>query len=95
MHTEQIKTELKKVLAEIQGKTGRAPMAISDETRPMQDLAGFDSFNAVEASTELSAQLDCYFKPDVALFVQNGTAFSVAEIAEKLSEIFDSQKAKP
>jgi acyl carrier protein len=59
---------------------------VSGSTRPMRDLSGFDSLNAVEATCQISASLGYEIPEDVGLFFNRdtGEANTVNEIVDKI-----------
>ena len=92
--SDNIKEALIATITEIQTNSGRALTEIGDDTRPLRDMQGFDSYNAVEASMLLSESLGCEIVPDIALFARHGQALTVSEIVENLSEIVEQQTEK-
>ncbi len=94
MASDLIRNALITTITEIQSNSGRAQIEISNNTRPLKDMQGFDSVNAVEASMLLSEYLGCEVVPDIALFARGGQALTVSEIVENLSEIVERQIEK-
>jgi acyl carrier protein len=89
---EKIKDILVNVLNEIQSNSGRTLLEINDDTHPLGDLMGFDSINAVEATTLLSEQLGCDIVPDVALFIKGNRPFTIKEIVINLIDLIKPLK---
>ena len=52
-----VHAQIVETLAEIQRNAGRDVPAISDDTVPFNDLAGFDSLNGVEAAVVFSERV--------------------------------------
>lgn len=94
MTSEEIRGALIKVLVEIQQQSGRSVPDIHDDIRPIGDLEGFDSLNAEEAITMLSAQLGCELESD--LFVSEGRsrALRTKEITDRLYKAICTKKER-
>lgn len=91
MASETVKAALIATITEIQANSGRAQIEITDDTRPLKDMQGFDSVNAVEATMVLSEYLNCEIMPDIAIFAQGGQALTVSEIVKNLSKIVEQK----
>jgi acyl carrier protein len=96
------KRELKKLLLdsimEIQSLGGHAASEISDSTRPLSDLEGFDSLNATEVTVFLSEKTGCevevdIFYPSLESCRQRDpeNALTMDEILEKLNLVVGAQ----
>ena len=57
---------------------------ISADTRPLEDIDGFDSLSGIEASALLSEALGCEIQDNAFLSQQTEVSFSVNEIAENV-----------
>jgi len=87
MDNDEIRNALITTLEEIQINSGRVLPEINDLTRPLEDLPGFDSINAVEASILLSEHLGCEVAPDIAIFARFGRPLTIAEIINQLFDL--------
>lgn len=92
MSSEEIRGTLIRVLIEIQQQSGRSIPDICDDIRPIGDLEGFDSLNAEEAITMLSAQLGNELESD--LFISEGRSRSlrIGEITDRLYKAICTKK---
>ncbi len=86
MTSDDIRQRLCAVLSAIQSDSGLAAPALSDSTRPLTDLPGFDSLAAVDAEVRLSEALGVDlehipFKSDTT-----GNQLTIAEIVAHLVE---------
>ena len=69
---------------QVQEASGRTVSDIRADTRPLEDIDGFDSLSGVEASALLSEYLECEI-PDNAFLSQHARGgLSVNEIAESV-----------
>lgn len=84
MTRNEVREVLVGVLTEIQGLRGETVTEIGDETCPMEDLAGFDSLGALEATTQLSERLSQELDPK--LFWKDGTPLKVTEIVDRVCQ---------
>ena len=84
MTRNEVREALVGVLTEIQGLRGETVTEIGDETCPMEDLVGFDSLGALEATTQLSERLSQELDPK--LFWKGGTPLKVAEIVDRVCQ---------
>ncbi len=76
-----------------QSASGRSG-SVSGSTRPMRDLNGFDSLNAVEASCHFSASLGSEIPGDVGLFFNSsGEPRTVDEIVDAVCGILQKQES--
>ncbi|MFO0617209.1 MAG: hypothetical protein U0414_31725 [Polyangiaceae bacterium] len=57
MTKDEIKVQVVVELERIQSISGRPCPPITDQTRPLLDLPGFDSLNGIEATSELEGVL--------------------------------------
>lgn len=80
MTRDEVREVLVEVLTEIQDLRGEEMTEIGDEMCPMEDLAGFDSLGALEATIQLSERLSRDLDPK--LFWKDGTPLNVAEIVD-------------
>lgn len=94
MTVEEVQQAVIEVVADIQSLSGRQSGNITCATQPMRDLEGFDSLNAVEVATELSARVRCDLPQDVALFQQGNHAASISEIAREVHQFIQSAGGK-
>lgn len=87
MNRQTIGDKVNQTLREIQLQGGYAAPAISDKTRPLEDLEGFDSELAVEATSELSRKLGITIPAGENVFKAKGIArpLTVKEIVDALA----------
>jgi hypothetical protein len=89
MNRQIIHRKLTDVLHDIQRQGGYAAPTITDDTKPLADLEGFDSPLAVEATTELSGRLGMTIPAGENIFKAKGIAraLTIREIVEVLVRI--------
>src|ERR1017187_6597355 len=85
----EMETQLREVLAIVQELSGHESQEITGTTKPIGDLAGFDSLTGVESTTMLAERLGCTLglkRGTVNVFVSPDgcRALTVAEIAKRL-----------
>jgi acyl carrier protein len=96
MMPDEIKEILIQVLLEIQGKSGRSvPAEIHDGTRPVGDFEGFDSLNAIEATSILTEYLDYIFPPDLLLGPTPQSQFTLEEMVSRIQLAIRAQGGLP
>lgn len=86
---EPIKEALINAVTEIQESSGRPMPVISGATRPLSDLAGFDSLNAVEVSFLLSEHFQCEIDSNLLLSTGVGKHLTIDEATEQLTQILN------
>lgn len=75
------------VVSDIQSHSGRQSVALTEKSRPIGDLPGFDSLNGIEATTELACRLGSEFSERNLLVDEAGNcALSIKEIATRVCE---------
>jgi hypothetical protein len=79
---DDIRSHLCAVIADIQVEAGWVPPALSDQVKPMSDLAGFDSLCGVDAEVRLSERLGVEIKQ--IPFKSRGRDQSIGEIVDGL-----------
>jgi acyl carrier protein len=94
MTKDQIRTAVLSALQEIQVMSGRAWDPLSDNSRPIGALLGFDSPNGVEFTCSIEEKLKCSIPDDENLCVEDlpkgrRRARSVKEIVEVLSKLVE------
>ncbi len=82
----EVREVLIEVLVEIQELSGEEVPEIGDDTRPMDDLADFDSLIAVEATTQLSERLSQEELDPMLFFSKNDTPLRVEEIVDRICQ---------
>lgn len=90
MNTEDVQKVLVDVLTEIQTLSGRKVPTFSDEICPMDDLDGFDSINAEEATVALCEKLGLELKDNP--FANDERNLLLGEIVEVICESVAAQK---
>lgn len=89
----QVYNAVVSAITSTQSASGRSG-SVSGSTRPMCDLHGFDSLNAVEASCDFSASLGSEIPGDVGLFFNNtGEPRTVDEIVDAVCGIRQKQES--
>jgi len=94
----EVESQLRTVLALVQELSGHEAHEITAGTKPIGDLAGFDSLTGAEATTLLAQRLGC------AIGLKRGTAnvfvspdgcraLTVREIAKRLTTLIDNEKS--
>jgi len=81
---EDIRSQLVKILVELQELNGQPIPEISDDTAPIGDLPEFDSLTAAEALIMLSALFELEFEPKVMITSGDGMPATVREITNNL-----------
>ena len=84
MDHQQVTDALTQVLQEIQGYSGQSESQITPLTRPIGDLEGFDSINAVEAASILSDHLGQTINPKVMLSTNPNEPLRVCDIVDRI-----------
>lgn len=84
MSRQEIVKLVTETVMEIQEKSGRPVPTMTGETRPLLDLAGFDSLNGLELTHMLAAALG--FEPPMTLCKSDDgrRALSITGIADKV-----------
>ena len=90
----QLRAALEKVLRHVQATSGQECPPIVDMTRPIGDLAAFDSLMAVEATVLLEEELNCKIADGSPFISANGKrALTVAEAVERLGKMITEPRA--
>jgi acyl carrier protein len=93
MTIEQIQEVVLAAVCEIQKQSGRPlPEVCCDTLRPIGDLEGFESINAVEVTVQLAEKLGCEI--DGNPFVKGHHALKVKEVARCLHQLVNKNGAK-
>lgn len=89
MTREQAESAVIQVIVEIQEMSGRECLEIGAGTKPIGDVIGFDSLNALEATVAVAARLGMEIPNEANVFINEAgdAALSVREIAGRLMEI--------
>ena len=69
-------------IRQVQGASGRAAEGIESDTRPFNDVEGFDSLNGIEATLLLSETLGQELPDSVFVPSEGNRVLSIKEIAE-------------
>lgn len=83
MNKEEIEQMLISIVRELQELSGREMAEISVETRPAEDIPGFDSLNCVEATIDAASRLDKEVNFNNVFFDDN-KSLSIEEAAARL-----------
>jgi acyl carrier protein len=93
---DEIREILTQVLIDIQKKSGRqVPDRIHDGTRPIGDFEGFDSLNAVEATSELMQYLDYKLPADLLLGPSPDSQLTIEEMVSRIQDAISAQGGLP
>lgn len=100
MNDDQIRAAVLSALEEIQVESGREWKPLTDNSRPIGTLAGFDSPNGVEFCCAIEVKLHCKIPDDENLCVEdlpNGRrrARTVKEIVQAISKFVRAPKRQP
>ena len=95
VNRELIRTQLIQTLRDVQQLGGYGDPTITDNTKPLEDLPGFDSHLAVELTSELSRKLHISIPPGENLFRAKGVAraLDLGEIVDALARLGTSGPA--
>lgn len=92
MNIEEVANVVISILSEIQEDSDRPVTAnFGENTCPLNDLAGFDSLNCVEASIDLSERFGQDIQHEVFLQKIQGRYPTVGEIAQRIYQIIRAQ----
>ena len=91
MDRAQLRQLLIDVLTQIQTNSGRAVPPFTDDLRPLEDLDGFDSLNAEEATTMLSIRLELEIRDNP--FVHGNKALRLSQIVDRLLAVMQARGA--
>lgn len=83
MNKEEIEQMLISVVRELQELSGREMVNISVDTRPTEDIPGFDSLNCVEATIDATGRIGKEVKFNNVFFDDN-KSLSIKEAATRL-----------
>ncbi|MFZ6731261.1 hypothetical protein ACO0LG_04985 [Undibacterium sp. Ji42W] len=85
MTQSEIEFLLIQAVAEIQEHSGRAPVVITSDMTPLEDLEDFDSLNCVEVTVEIfeKIQLNLEFNN---IFLMDNKVLSIKEAATRIAE---------
>jgi hypothetical protein len=84
MDHQQVTDALTQVLSDIQSCSGRSISQITSETRPIGDLEGFDSVNAVETAAQLSGHLGRPINPKIMLSSNPNEPLRICDIVDRI-----------
>jgi hypothetical protein len=84
MDHQQVTDALTQALSEIQSCSGRSVSQITSETRPIGDLEGFDSVNAVETAAILSGHLGQPINPKIMLSTNPNEPLRICDIVDRI-----------
>jgi len=91
----QLRTALEKVLREVQAMSGRECPRLGDATKPIGDLADFDSLAAVEATVLLEVELNCTIARGTPFISESGKrALTLSEAAKRLGKLIAAASAE-
>jgi len=96
MYTDaQLRAVLEAVLGEVQAMSGRECPRLEDATKPIGDLADFDSLVAVEATVLLEEKLGCTIARGTPFISENGKrALNLSEAAKRLGKLIAAASAE-
>jgi len=88
MTRSQVRILLLEVLAEVQDAVTDAPVAISDDTRPIGDLPSFDSWLAEDTTVTIFERLGLEIVDDPNPFIRpTGGAARFGEVVARVCEL--------
>lgn len=94
MEKQKIRAALVAVIGQVQALSGRPCPDVSDSTKPIGDIEGFDSLLAVEATVMLEQALGCTLDDGVPFVSADGkTALKVAQIIDRVIEMITTRAA--
>ena len=93
----EIRAAVEKVLKAVQQMSGRQCPPITDATKPIGDLEGFDSLSGVEATSLMERELNCTLA-DGSAFVHESPsgkrrALTVAQAVERITQMLAPTRA--
>jgi acyl carrier protein len=93
----EIRAAVEKVLKAIQQMSGRQCPPITDATKAIGDLDGFDSLSGVEATSLLEKELNCKLADGSAFIHESPSgkrrALTVAEAVERVAQMLAPTRA--
>ena len=92
MKRAEIAELLTQTLKDIQARSGREVPEITDETKPLRDLEGFDSHNDVELTVELGERFALDDKTRLCVSDEGTRFLSIREIVGKVADHLAGQK---
>jgi acyl carrier protein len=93
MTLEEVQKIVVATVCAIQEQSGRPlPEVFCDTLRPIGDLEGFDSINAVEVTVQLTEKLGCEISGNP--FAKGHRALKVEEVAKCLYQLVNNNGAK-
>lgn len=92
MNREEVQRAVIGVLTELQELRGKEAADVYDATCPMNDLEGFDSVSAVEATTRLEEELDLELGAKLFWEKGNGKPLRVEEIVDRICGEADARE---
>ncbi len=84
MNQSNIVEQVIEAVTRVQEASGRTVNDIGADTRPLEDIEGFDSLSGVEASAVLSEALGFEIQDNAFLSQHGRGSLSVSEIAENV-----------
>jgi acyl carrier protein len=87
---QQIYEAVVKAVTEILELNGKPIPIISEQTRPIGDLAGFDSLNALETIILISTSLGVDIAPEITLFAGDGHPRTISGIVDCIHHCINS-----
>ena len=92
MNKSDILTHVIDAVTKVQEASGRAVGHIGSDTRPLQDVDGFDSYSGVEASLFLSDSVGHEIPDSVFVPEKGRRLLSMNEIADNVQEQMSSRR---
>lgn len=93
MTVEETTKMIMKTLADLQAASGRACGELTAETKPIGDLAGFDSLSAIEATVAIEAALGVELTSDNVLVSEiagRKRALTIGQAAQRIVNALDT-----
>lgn len=86
MDTQEIETKVLEALKKVQELSGKPWTELKHDSKPIGDLAGFDSLTAIEATILIEEKLGCKIGQDTFFVSDNGIhALTIKQICDHLA----------
>lgn len=90
----EIRNTVVQAIGSIQSSSGRKLPKITGATRPLTDIPGFDSLNAVEVSCTLSSQLGREVPGELMFPQGGGKPPTIDQIVDRLTTVLEKEGEK-
>jgi acyl carrier protein len=87
MQEKEIELFILAALRELQTNSGRLWVDLTQDSRPLRDLDGFDSLSAVEVTAAIEQKLGCHFESESIFVASDGKrVLTVKQITEVVAK---------